>query len=73
MFEFILFTFLYQTNYNTIREYKLVHGIECPFVFKQVLKGRIVTEYNGPLKRKTKILIGVTCRTKKQIVKYGVK
>jgi hypothetical protein len=73
MFEFILFTFLFQTHYNTIKEYELVYGRECPFTMKQINDIGIVPEIHQGLIRKQKRLIAITCRTKKHILEYGVK
>tara|TARA_Y100001972_G_C7567853_1_gene285056 strand:+ start:571 stop:789 length:219 start_codon:yes stop_codon:yes gene_type:complete len=68
MFEFIVFTFLYQTNYNTIREYDVKIGTQCPFNFKIMQKERLRTKYDGTLKRKQKVLIAISCRTKNEII-----
>ena len=72
MFEFILFTFLFQTNYNTIKEYKLMYGKECPFTMKQINEIGIVPKIHEGLIRKQKKLIAMTCRTKKHILENGV-
>lgn len=73
MFEFILFTFLYQTHYNVVKEYELRYGRDCPFIYKQVNEIGIIPKFDEGLLRKQKKLIAITCRTKKQIIKYGVK
>ena len=73
MFEFILFTFLFQTHYNVIKEYELVYGTNCPFIMQQINEIGIVPQIHQGLVKKQKKLIAVTCRTKNEILKYGVK
>ena len=70
MFEFIVITTLFTVNGIVDKQIDLVMGKECPFSYKHInhIDRTITVTRDGLIKKKGKLLIAKTCRTKKQIL-----
>ena len=71
MFEFIVITTLFTVNGIVDKQIDLVMGKECPFSYKHInhIDRTITVTRDGLIKKKGKVLIAKTCRTKKQILR----
>ena len=70
MFEFIVITTLFTVNGIVDKETDVIMGNHCPYSFKQFneIDRTISITRDGLIKKKGKVLIAKTCRTKKQIL-----
>ena len=70
MFEFIVITTLFTVNGIVDKETDVIMGNHCPYSYKQFneIDRTISVTKDGLIKKKGKVLIAKTCRTKKQIM-----
>jgi hypothetical protein len=70
VFEFIVITTLFTVNGVVDKQIDLVMGKECLFSYKHInhIDRTISVTRDGLIKKKGKVLIAKTCRTKKQIL-----
>lgn len=71
MFEFIVITTLFTVNGIVDKKTDVIMGKHCPYSYKQFneIDRTISVTRDGLIKKKGKVLIAKTCRTKKQILR----